>query len=211
MTSTQSDSRFWDRAARKYAASRIADLAGYERTLERTRALLTNQDRVLEFGCGTGMTALKLAPAVAAYIATDISGEMIAIGRERAAGAQGTNLEFAQAADSGGWPAGPFDAVLGFNVLHLVENLPKLLGDVHRVLKPGGRFVSKTPCIAEMTPVLRLVVPAMQLFRLAPHVSIFTGEALGAQLVSAGFSIEERARHGSGRKDARVFLVATRA
>lgn len=35
--STASDARFWDRTSRKYALGAIADQAGYERTLDRTR------------------------------------------------------------------------------------------------------------------------------------------------------------------------------
>jgi len=45
--SIESDARFWDRTSRKYARSAISDQAGYERTLERTRALLGSGDRVL--------------------------------------------------------------------------------------------------------------------------------------------------------------------
>ena len=40
MVRAVNDARFWDRAARKYAAGPVADMAGYERTLERTRAYL---------------------------------------------------------------------------------------------------------------------------------------------------------------------------
>jgi hypothetical protein len=41
---------FWDGAARKYAARPVADPAGYERTLERTRHYLKGADAVVEFG-----------------------------------------------------------------------------------------------------------------------------------------------------------------
>src|SRR5262249_9010493 len=54
MVDAANDARFWDRAARKYAAGRIADMPGYERTLERTRHYLKRSDKVLELGCGTG-------------------------------------------------------------------------------------------------------------------------------------------------------------
>jgi ubiquinone/menaquinone biosynthesis C-methylase UbiE len=80
--STASDAHFWDRTSRKYAKSKIADRAGYERTLERTRALLGPNVRVLELGCGTGTTALRLARDAQSYLATDISAEMIAIAEE---------------------------------------------------------------------------------------------------------------------------------
>ncbi|HNC98435.1 MAG TPA: ATP-binding cassette domain-containing protein, partial [Myxococcota bacterium] len=39
----------------------IADMAGYETTLRRVQGLLSNDQVVLEIGCGTGTTALRLA------------------------------------------------------------------------------------------------------------------------------------------------------
>ena len=56
------DIAFWDRIAPKYAADPIADPAAHEATLERTRRLLGPGHRVVEIGCGTGSTALALAP-----------------------------------------------------------------------------------------------------------------------------------------------------
>jgi len=64
--STTDDTRFWDRGARKYARGAVADPAGYERTLDRTRGLLRPDHGVLELGCGTGSTALRLAGAAGA-------------------------------------------------------------------------------------------------------------------------------------------------
>ena len=77
--------RFWDKVARKYAANAIADIAGYEATLQRVRALLAPDQSVLEIGCGTGTTALRLASATRQMLATDVSTEMIAIAREKLA------------------------------------------------------------------------------------------------------------------------------
>ena len=51
--------------APKYAKSPIKDVPAYEYTLGRTRSYLKPTDAVLELGCGTGGTALKLADAVA--------------------------------------------------------------------------------------------------------------------------------------------------
>ena len=77
------DARFWDRAAKKYAASPIDDEAGFERTLARTRALMPPDARVLELGCGTGTAALRLADSVKSYVGTDISAGMIAIAQQK--------------------------------------------------------------------------------------------------------------------------------
>jgi ubiquinone/menaquinone biosynthesis C-methylase UbiE len=207
------DARFWDRIARKYAADPIKDMEGYERTLERTRHYLRAGDTVLELGCGTGTTALKLAPHVSRLLATDLSAEMIAIAQEKAAARAGDNAEFAVAVpERAPWPDGAFDAVLAFNLWHLVADRAAALAHVHRVLKPGGLLVSKTPCLGEMNPLIRLAVPVMQLFGKAPYVAIFSADALQREIEAAGFAIVERARHGSGRKEEpRIFLVARKA
>ncbi|MCV0396260.1 MAG: class I SAM-dependent methyltransferase [Rhizobiaceae bacterium] len=203
------DARFWNRVARKYAADPISDEAGYERTLARTRDFLDGGKTAVEFGCGTGTTALKLAPFVKRIVATDISGEMIAIAREKAAAQGCANAEFAVATpDAAPWPDGTFDVALGFNLLHLVAAREATLGGVHRVLKPGGLFISKTPCLKEMNPVVRLAIPLMQLAGKAPYVSAFDAAELERMTEVAGFEIIERARHGTKGKDARPFLVA---
>ena len=145
-------------------------------------------------------------------VATDLSGEMVAIAREKAAAAACGNAEFAVATpERAPWSDGAVDAVLAFNLWHLVADRTSALAQVHRVLKPGGLFVSKTPCLAEMNPLIRLALPVMQLVGKAPYVAIFSATALQREIEAAGFAIVERARHGSGRKDARIFIVARKA
>ena len=211
--SIANDARFWDRAARKYAASKISDMAGYERTLARTRDYLRSDHVAFEFGCGTGTTALKLAPHVGRIVATDISSEMIAIARERAEAEGRRNAEFEVATPGAArWPEGTFDVALGFNILHLVAARGAALQGIHRLLKPGGLFISKTPCLKEMNPVLRailpVVVPLMQLVGKAPYVSSFSAAELESEIVAAGFEILAREQHASRGRDVRPFLVA---
>jgi ubiquinone/menaquinone biosynthesis C-methylase UbiE len=207
--SIANDARFWDRTAHKYALDPITDMAGYERTLERTRYYLKRDHVVFEFGCGTGTTALKLAPYVERIVATDISREMIAIAREKAESEGGRNAEFEVATpDAASWPDGTFDVALGFNILHLVSAREAALRGVHRLLKPSGLFISKTPCLKEMNPIIRLAVPVMQVFGKAPYVASFSAGELERDIAAAGFEILERARHASRGKDARPFLVA---
>lgn len=203
------NARFWDRIARKYAKDPIADMAGYERTLDHARRLLKPTDTVFEFGCGTGTTALKLAPSVARLVATDFAPEMIAIAREKAAAENCTNVEFAVATpDAAPYPEASFDAAFGFNVLHLVRDRAALLRSVHKLLKPGGLFMSKTPALAEMNIFIRLLVPLMQAVGQAPYVAILSSADFERDISESGFEIIERARHGSGKKDVRPFLVA---
>jgi len=203
------DTQFWDRIAPKYAAHTIADVAGYERTLERVRHYLKGNEAAFEFGCGTGTTALKLAPSVGRIVATDISGEMIAIARDKAKAEGCGNATFEVARpEAAPWPDGTFDVAFGFNVLHLVTDRKAVLRGVHRLLRPGGLFISKTPCLKEMNPLVRIAVPLMQLIGKAPHVTFLSADDLEREIAAAGFEIVERARHGSSGKDVRPFLVA---
>lgn len=205
------DQHFWDRIARSYARDAIKDMPGYLRTLKSTRQRLRGTDTVLELGCGTGTTALALAPDVARLVATDVSNEMIAIAREKAAAQDCRTVEFVVSpADRAMGPDGTFDAVLAFNVLHLIADRGAALRQAARSLKGGGLFISKTPCLSEMNPLLRVAVPVARLLGRAPHVSFFSASDLETDIERAGFEIVERARHGSGRKDPRIFVVARR-
>jgi len=212
MMSTAGNERFWDRLAEKYARNPVGDMPAYEKTLERTSSWLGERDRILEFGCGTGSTALRLAPAVAHVTATDISGEMIAIAARKAKDAGVENVEFRKATLDGiDTPGEGYDAVLGFNVLHMFDNVPAELARIRSLLKPGGLFISKTPCVGDMNPLVRLVVPIMQFFGKAPCVNFFTAAELERDIRAAGFEIGEKGLHGTKGKDIRPFIVAKKA
>lgn len=208
--SIASDARFWDRTSRRYARGAIADQAGYERTLDRTRALLGSGGRVLELGCGTGTTALRLAGDVRSYLATDISAEMIAIANEKHAAGPGPALVFRTATAEALTPdAGQFDAVLGFNYLHLVRDLPGTLGCIHALLPVGGLFISKTPCVGDMNPLIRLVLlPAMHAIGKAPYAGVFRAADLSQHICAAGFDILATESHATKGNEARPYIVA---
>lgn len=202
--------RFWDRIARKYAADPIADMAGYEVTLRRVQGLLTMEQNVLEIGCGTGSTALRLAPFTGRLLATDVSSEMITIAREKLAAQPVPQLVFALAdADALVARPGEHDAVLAFNLLHLVSDLDQTLALAVQALRPGGLLISKTACISEMNPLIPwLAIPLMRAIGKAPHVLCFDAETLQAAMVRQGLEIEAVERHGTRGKDIRVFIVA---
>lgn len=206
---TKADAKFWDMRARKYAASKIGDMEGYERTIAAVRARLKPSDAVYEFGCGTGTSALKIAPAAARYVASDISSEMIAIAREKAEAEGAAHVRFEIGEAGAGQADASFDVVLGFNILHLIDGRDAVLKSVHRLLKPGGLFISKTPCLKEMNFMLPLLVPVMQAFGQAPYVGVFNAATLEREIEAAGFEIIERARHGAKPKqEPRIYLAA---
>ncbi len=202
--------RFWDRIAVKYAADPIADMAGYETTLRRVQGLLTAHQDVLEIGCGTGTTALRLAPFTRRLRATDVSAGMIAIAREKLAAEPVPQLSFDVAdADAPVAGQGEYDAVLAFNMLHLVTDLDRALQLAMQALRPGGMLISKTACIAEMNPLIRhLALPVMRVVGKAPHLLCFDADVLQSAIARQGMDIVSVERHGTRGKDFRVFIVA---
>ncbi|KZY48871.1 hypothetical protein A3731_27110, partial [Roseovarius sp. HI0049] len=190
---------FWDKAAQGYARSPVRDEAAYATTLDRVRAHLAPADHVLELGCGTGTTALKLADAVAHITATDISGEMVRIGQEKAAAEAITNVTFLRGApgDAALAQHGPYDVVTAFNLLHLIDDLPGYLARVAPLVKPGGLFISKSVCRPDPGEAgfkfraIRLILPVMQALGKAPYVAFRPIPALEAEIEAAGFTIGE--------------------
>jgi len=203
--------RFWNRIARKYAAEPIADMAGYETSLQRTRSLLSTEHDVLEMGCGTGTTALHLAPFTGRLLATDLSAEMIAIAKEKLASQPTPQLSFALAdADGAMFGSAIYDRVLAFNMLHLVSDLDQTLAVAAQALRPGGLLISKTACVAEMNPLIQhLALPLMRAIGKVPHVVQCLNEAqLRTALTRQGLEVVSVERHGTKKKDFRVFIVA---
>lgn len=208
--STARKALFWDRIATQYAADPIADLPGYEATLRRVQALLSAQQDVLEIGCGTGSTALRLAPFTRRLLATDVSARMIAIAQDKLAAQPVQQLSFAVAdADAPLFGQGSYDVVLAFNLLHLVSDLDHALQLAMQALRPGGLLICKTPCIAEMNPLIPwLALPLMRAIGKAPHVLCFDGQGLQSAITRQGLDIVSVERHGTRGKDIRAFIVA---
>ncbi len=188
---------FWNKAAAKYAKSDIGDMAAYEHTLERTRSFLSAGDRVLEVGCGTGSTALLLAPSVAELVGSDISEEMIAIARGKAEEAGVENLSFeVSSAEAVSAKGEAYDAVLGFNLVHLLDDPAALIESLHGSLKAGGVFISKTVCLGDPSLGFKrflfgMLIPVMQMFGKAPNVHSLTRSELDEMITAAGFEIVE--------------------
>ena len=99
--------------------------------------------------------------------------------------------------------------MLGFNLLHLVRDLPGAIAHAHGLLKPGGLYITKTACLGNMNPLIRLAVPVMQLIGKAPFVHSLTRDSLEAAIRAGGFEIAEaRAFDGA---PAAWFVVARKA
>jgi len=203
---TPREARFWDKIAPKYAAKPVPDEAIYAEKLRIVRSHLTPDSTVFEFGCGTGSTAVALAPFSHCIIATDVSAKMIEIARDKAEAANLTNLRFERATLEDYAPdSGSVDMVLGMSILHLLVDRKSAMRSAYRMLKPGGVFISSTACIADRMAWFGLIAPVGKLFGLIPHVAIFRTKTLVREIEEAGFTIERR---WQPEKSGTAFLVA---
>lgn len=200
------EDRFWDRLADRYARQPIADETAYQRKLEITRDYLRPDMNLLEFGCGTGGTAIAHAPWIRHITAIDFSAAMLAIARARAAEAGVANISFVQA-DIAGFEAaeGSFDVVLGLSILHLLADKDAVIAKVFRLLKPGGVFISSTTCIGDTMGAFRFIAPIGKAVGLLPQLDVMTTTDLVTSLTRAGFAIEQQ---WQPRRGAAVFIVA---
>jgi ubiquinone/menaquinone biosynthesis C-methylase UbiE len=200
-------SRFWDRTADRYARQPIADQEAYQAKLEVTRRYFRSDMEVLEFGCGTGSTAIAHAPFVRKIHAIDLSSRMIEIARDKAKAGDVDNVTFTQAdimtLDA---PAQSYDAVLGLNVLHLIVNRDAVLARVSDLLKPGGVFVTSTICMGDTLIFKALASVAGRLpFSLLPPLHAMTTAELLSSHARAGFQVEHS---WLPRKRRPLFVVA---
>ena len=180
---------FWDNIAERYAARPIGNTQAYEATLDRVRHWLRPDMGVLEIGCGTGSTALRLAEHVTRYLGTDLSGEMIRIARDKATGLPHVSFEQSPAGTAGAGHS--FDAVLAFNLLHLIEDRATVLRHLRARMPEGGLLITKTPCLAGK-PWLRPIVWAIQAVGTAPKPIHFIRPArIEQEIAAAGFEIVE--------------------
>ena len=136
---------FWDRRAaawerRADALSAFSD--GYG--IPAMDALHVERGEVvLDVGCGPGTTAIELAARVmpdGRVVGVDISPAMIAAATRRAAKAGVGNARFVAVDAQTGDLGDHFDAAYSrFGVMFFVDP-PAAFANIHRALRPGGRF-----------------------------------------------------------------------
>jgi SAM-dependent methyltransferase len=177
-----------DQAASEIS-ERLVELAGVE-----------PGSRVLDVAAGYGepsLTAARAAGAEGAVLATDISAEMIAFGRERAAATGLRNIEFVQSdAASLDFPAASFDAALSRWGIIFEPDAEAAAARIRSFLEPGGRMAISSWGSPDRVPFLAIPMrTAMQRLGVPPPppgtpgpLSRPTPQALGGLLEAAGFS-----------------------
>jgi SAM-dependent methyltransferase len=106
---------------------------------------------ILEVGCGEGELAERLArETTATVVAIDQSERMVELTRGLGVDARVADVQELPFAD------GAFEAVLAGWMLYHVPDLDRGLGEVARVLAPGGRLVATTNASDHLVELLAL-------------------------------------------------------
>ena len=111
-------------------------------------------ETVLDLGSGGGIDVLlsgkRVGPTGTVY-GLDMTDEMLTLARENAANAGATNVHFLKGLiEAIPLPAESVDVVISNCVINLSADKPAVLGEIARVLKPGGR-VGISDVVAEDT------------------------------------------------------------
>jgi 2-polyprenyl-3-methyl-5-hydroxy-6-metoxy-1,4-benzoquinol methylase len=185
--------KVWNRFAKRYAKSPVSNEAAYQEKLKITRTYFTPESEVLEFGCGTGTTAVSHAPFVKHIHAIDVSSKMLEFAQSKADAADVSNVTFTCAnierLSEGGTT---YDVIMGHSILHLLEDKEAVIATVYDMLEPGGVFVSSTVCISGKKSVLRVGLTIGKQFGLLPLVNFFSVDELVQSLTNAGFTIDQQ-------------------
>jgi ArsR family transcriptional regulator len=116
------------------------DLFGDRFHLAALAAFAEREWTVGDLGCGTGTVSAALAPFVARVVAVDSSAAMVQAAKKRLQGFDNVDLRRGEL-ESLPIDNGRLDAATLMLVLHHVPEPERALGEVSRVLKPGGRVV----------------------------------------------------------------------
>lgn len=125
---------------------------------------LTGPVAMLDIGCGTGHSRAVYTGRFQNYTGLDLSGESIALARQKHRGDKWVRGDAARLP----FPAGSFDLVAFSSVLHHLPDRRAALVEAHRVLRSGGRVFAFDP---------NLLHPAMALFRW-PKSPLYTREGV---------------------------------
>jgi len=152
-------------------------------------------NRVLDIGCSIGQATLHLKRRFpeAEVWGLDVSKPMVRYAHHRCV-KQNVAVNFRQAlAESTGFPNGHFDMVLNYIMFHElpIDVIPKVLAEVHRVLRPGGVFsIHEFPNAANgLPPSQRFMIAVDSVDNGEPYSPDFVASDFWQLVRDAGFDV----------------------
>lgn len=148
---------------------------------------LADSSVALDVATGTGHTAMALAPRVARVTALDGVSEMLAEAAAAAAARNIANIDWIKGeADRTGLPPASFDVVTCRRAAHHFPDVPAFLGEVRRLLRPGGQLGLADQISLEDESAAWLS-ERMEKIHDPSHVKAHSAESWYRMLTEAGF------------------------
>jgi len=116
------------------------DMIGARTDLLALLDLLDDRWVVGDLGCGSGVISAALAPCVSRVIAVDESGPMLKVAEQRLAPCGNVELR-PGTIESLPIEDETLDAAILFLVAHFITDPARVMSEIRRVLKPGGRLL----------------------------------------------------------------------
>jgi len=182
--------KFWDKVSNLFdrPEKKIDQASTSFKTIEATKKMLASNDVVLDFGCGPGTITNEIAESVKTIHAIDISSGMIAVAERKAAQRNIENIDFEQSnLFDEQYKKESFDVILAFNILHYIEDMPKVMLRINSLLKPEGLFISATACLGERKTFLSMMMFFLTKIGLVPKMIFFKISELENLLTNGNF------------------------
>lgn len=149
------------------------------------------QEKILEIGCGRGYTTKKVQHIAPQTFGIDLNPKAIQNGvAQNLQAMNAKTLEF---------PDNTFDKIYSFHTIEHIPNIAKALGEMARVLKPGGKIMLVYPAepirgmFAMFAAAVLLKNPfrarEIHLHKLSPATIQWLISGLGLEHVQSSFSL----------------------
>lgn len=99
---------------------------------------LANTDVVMDFGCGTGLVGLNIAPFVKKMIGADLSSKMLEAFKTKAQSGNLSNVEAMHLEVDSDFSHLELDVIVSAMAMHHIENPSKQFGKFSKAIKSGG-------------------------------------------------------------------------
>ena len=167
---------------------------------------------ILDLGCGTGDLTNQIAQRGAVVIGLDQSETMLERARSKY-----SQLEFQQADATDFCFEKPVDAIFSNAVLHWIPEQEKVIANIYKSLKKGGRFIAELGAKGNVNQIIQAIQNAICKadYKNVPLEEVFYFPSLGEYtslleknglMVSAAFSFERPTLFENGQADFRDWV-----
>ena len=189
----------WDNMAKRYDR-RFGKW--YEQIFTEVLPHMSENNEILEIGCGSGLLSFKIIPHVKRFVGYDLSKDMIDQCKIKLIKNDYGNAHFVKGDIMNPPYLGVFDKVLLVNLLHVVDNPKEVLSQVRRYLTPKSTLLILSYCHGEKMAVkyttLSFFMNIGSKLGLMSKLHRFTFDELRDMVINSGFNVKEERRNSEG-------------